>query len=76
MVDMDTCRDMKVKIISLFVPKQNCCQHFVLASQFKGGHTPSTQYFVDGCYARLLLCILTGASPLQHKDKVPAGAAH
>ncbi len=35
------------------------------------------KFFVDGCYAQLLLNILTGTSPLQHKDKVPAeGAAH
>ncbi len=44
----------------------------------KGARTPPTQFFLlmvamhDYYY-----CILTWASPLQHKDKVPAeGAAH
>ncbi len=48
-------------------------------SQFliKGARTPPTQFFVDGWCTIATICILTGASPLQHKDKVPAeGAAH
>ncbi len=43
------------------------------AECLKGGCTPPTQSFVNDYY----YCILTGASPLLHKDKVPAeGAAH
>ncbi len=30
-------------------------QQVPLKSSFKGGRTPPTQFFVDGCYARLLL---------------------
>ncbi len=49
----------------------------VVFNKLKGARTPPTQFFVDGCYARLLLLYTSGASLLQHKDKVPAeGAAH
>ncbi len=41
----------------------------------KGASTQPTQFFVDGCYARLLLLYTYRGQ--QHKDKVPAeGAAH
>ncbi len=51
--------------------------HSPHSSILKGGRPPPTQFFVDGCFARFLLLYTLGASPLQHKDKVPAeGAAH
>ncbi len=46
-------------------------------SLFKGGRTLPTQYLLMVAMHDYYYCILIGASPLRHKDKVPAeGAAH
>ncbi len=37
-------------VIGMITPKNTKCSVYI-----KGGRTPPTQFFVDGCYARLLL---------------------